>query len=111
MVPSKVIQSLQEEGFQNIDCLGTSFSQLKLREELNQLNIPKEKIEDILRDFKESDIFLKCNGGPLRSILSRDRFYRKHFKFVEAQTHHLGKNSKKKKKRSNISVYTIIRNT
>lgn len=95
LLPSSVIQCIVEE-FQNIHSLGFSYCLQKLTTSLKQLDIPEPKIKEIINGIEESDIFSKCNSGPLRSNYSRNKFFKETFNYVQSRCHYLGRNSQNK---------------
>lgn len=95
LLPASVIQCIVDQ-FQNIHSLGFSYCLQNLTTSLMQLNIPEPKIEEILNGIKNSDIFSKCNSGPLRSNYSRNKFFKDKFNYVNPKCHYLGRNSQNK---------------
>jgi len=96
LLPSSVIQDICQE-FQSIHSLGFSYCIENLTSSLTDLNIPEEKIREVLNDMKASDIFMNCNSGPLRTEYCRNTYFKEKFKHVQPQSLMLGRNMQHKK--------------
>ena len=92
---SSVVQDICQE-FQNIHSLGFSHCLENLTNSLRGLNIPEEKIREVLNDMKAADIFMNCNSGPLRSEYCRNTYFKERFNHVQPQSHVLGRNMQNK---------------
>ena len=91
LLSSSVVQDICQE-FQNIHSLGFSHCIENLTSSLTGLNIPEEKIREVLNDMKSSDIFMNCNSGPLRSEYCRNTYFKERFNHVQPQSYVLGRN-------------------
>ena len=92
LLPASTIQHIMEE-LQDVHCLGQSFLRHQLILKLQQdADLTGEKIEQIIEDVFQSDMFASCNAGPLRSDYVRKQLYKHMLDYVEPQSFRLGIN-------------------
>lgn len=82
LLPESTIQGIVEE-FQNIHDIGHSYFLSKLREKLALLELPEERINDVIDQLSREDLLTACNSGVLSTAQRRNTTFKQDFHYVE----------------------------
>ncbi|KAI4899943.1 hypothetical protein NFI96_032087 [Prochilodus magdalenae] len=89
LLPASTISILIEE-FQEVCTNAISQMFVRLRKELSELEIPNERICNIIEGLSKENLLTMYNEGLFRSDTTRKTYFKKDFSYVEPVQVHLG---------------------